>query len=300
MIAISSPLNINNLVRWHSVTGATLPFTKQDAIDSGLILTQNFDFDFNDFEPLDFATGSVLDQLAKPKRYKPPIFEGDVINFYINTESDLEGFLPESYDIGIFRAGELVAANVGTLNTVTIVVGGYKIYGGLTIPVLCPGTYNYIIYDTETMELAYISNPMELINDVSIQYTSMLKYRNKATILGFDYSAEPSYYNTVRIHAQLTDEQTTEDISTYDDVNYNIITPKVVIRKENTLQIDYIDSISHDALHMALRHSEVYIDNKRIKLIGGYEREDTPKEYGLSPASTKVQDVAFMRNLTVC
>lgn len=299
MITISQPININNLIRWHAVSGATLPFTKQDAIDSGLIGMQNFDFDFNDFEPLDFATGSVLDQLARPERYKPPIFEGDIINFFINTTADIVGLSPSNLALGMFRAGELIAANVGNLNFLTIVPGGFKIYGAITIPSLCDGTFNYIIYNTATMELIYISNPMNMVNDVSIQYTSMLKYRNRANILGFNYYEEPSFYNTVRIHALLTDEQTTEDISQYDDVNYNIITPKIVIRKEHTLEVDYLDSISHDALHLALRHSEVYLNDMRIKMMGGYERENTPG-YGLSPATTKVQEVDFSRNLTVC
>jgi hypothetical protein len=298
MITISSPLNVNNLIRWHSVTGATLPFTKQDAINSGLIQGDNYDFDFNDFEPLDFATGSVLDQLAKPRRYKPPIFEGDIINFFINTPNEFIGLDTANLALGMFRAGELVAANIGSLNYLTI-AEGIKISGQITIPVLCDGTYNYIIYNTTTMDLVFISNPMELINDVSIQYTSMLKYRNKADVLGWNYYEQPTFYNTVRIHALLSDEQTTEETSEYNDVNYNIITPKIVIRKEHTLEVDYLDSISHDAFHIALRHSEVYLNDKRVKMIGGYERENTPG-YGLSPATTKVQEVGFTLNLTTC
>jgi hypothetical protein len=298
MITITPPLNINNLIRWHKVTGAILPFTEQDAINSGLIQTGNFDFDFNDFEPLDFATGSVLDLLARPRRYKPPIFEGDVINFFINMQSDFVGLDTTSLALGMFRAGELVATNIGALNYLSV-AGGVKISGTIAIPSLCDGTYNYIIYNTTNMDLVFISNPMELINDVSIQYTSMLKFRNKADVLGWNYFAEPSFYNTVRIHALLVDEQTTEETSEYNDVNYNIITPKIVLRKEHTLEIDYLDSISHDAFHVALRHSEVYLDNKRIKMIGGYERENTPG-FGLSPATTKVQEVGFTINLTSC
>jgi len=298
MITITAPLNVNNLIRWHSVTGAVLPFTKQDAINSGLIQGDNYDFDFNDFEPLDFATGSILDQLAKPKRYKPPVFEGDIINFFINTPNEFTGLDTSNLALGMFRAGELVAANIGSLNYLTI-AEGLKISGQITIPVLCDGTYNYIIYNTITMDLVFISNPVELINDVSIQYTSMLKYRNKADVLGWNYYELPSFYNTVRIHALLSDEQTTEETSEYNDVNYNIITPKIVIRKEHTLEVDYLDSISHDAFHIALRHSEVYLNDKRVKMIGGYERENTPG-FGLSPATTKVQEVGFTLNLTTC
>jgi hypothetical protein len=127
----------------------------------------------------------------------------------------------------------------------------------------------------------------------------MLKYRNKADFLGWNYFAEPNFYNTVRIHALLANEQTTEEVSEYTDVNYNPITPKVVIKKEFDLEIDYIDSVSHDALHVALRHSEVYINDRRVKLIGAPERENTAG-YNLSPATAKVQDLDFTLNLTSC
>jgi hypothetical protein len=298
MIEVGANINSNNLVRWYPVTGATLPFTKQDLINSGLIQSDNYDFDLGDFDPLDFATGTVWDLIKKPIGYKLPVFEGDVINFFINSPAEITGLVTTDLALGIFSCGELIAANVGTLSYYTGETG-IKIHGSITIPVLYPGIYNYIIYNTVTMALVYISNPIELINDVSIQYTSMIKYRNKRNILGFNYVELPAFYNTVRVHVSLTDEQTTEDISEYNDVNYNIITPKLVIRKEHTLEIDYIDSNSHDALHLALRHTEVYLDDMRIKLMGGYERENSPG-YGLSPATTKVQEVGFTRNLTTC
>lgn len=299
MIEIGSNINTSNLIRWYPVTGATIPFTKQDLINSDIIEGQNADFDFNDFDPLDFATGTVWDLIKKPAGYKLPVFEGDVINFFINSESDTIDLDNTNLALGMLQCGELAATNIGTLNYLTIAPGGFKIHGNITIPIIYPGIYNYVIYDTVTMNLVYISNPVELINDVSIQYTTMLKYRNKRNILGFNYYEEPSYYNTIRIHVALTDEQTTEDISQYDDVNYNIITPKLVIRKEHTLEVDYIDNISHDALHLALRHTEVYLDDLRVRLIAGYERENTPG-YGLSPATTKVQEVGFTKNLTTC
>ena len=299
MIQIQNALNPNNLLRWHPVTGATLPFSYQDITNSGLVAGESYDFDAGDFDPLDFATGSVKDLIRKPDRYTLPIFEGDEINFFINMPNDIIGLDTNNLELGLMQCGELAAANIGELYFLTIFIEGVKIYGKITIPALYPGKYNYIIYRTTTNEVLYVSNPVELINDVSIKYTSMLKYRNRKDILGFNYFADPGYYNTVRVHCSLIDEQTTEDISEYSDTNYNIITPKIVIRKEHTLEVDYLDSISHDALHLALRHSEVYLNDIRIKMMAGYDRENTPG-YGLSPATTKVQEVGFTRNLTTC
>ena len=98
---------------------------------------------------------------------------------------------------------------------------------------------------------------------------AMLKFRGKNNDYGFDYSNDN--YQIIRLGIGLYNPKYPTNQTQYRKQNGAFRNGVVAIDKQYDLITDNMDEVTHDALKVALKHREVYIDGVEMFNTGDYE-----------------------------
>lgn len=152
------------------------------------------------------------------------------------------------------------------------------------------------------MKVLAISSNIE-INKTGNCDTKVVKYKHSSDVFGFEYADNPSFYQQFRLHlmfGRIPKFPVKERLYRQSDGVFRIT--NVSIDKQYTLKTGYFDETAHKALMVALKHSDVYIDNVQYANQGEYEIEGEDDETltNLTTAKTAILQQGYNKTSITC
>ena len=200
--------------------------------------------------------------------YAIPLLKGDTISIFGNVEFDTADVPFTNLKIGLWKHDQgIYLLDIASLNQNVISGTIYSFYvTEWIVPELPSGSFSFILYNdddfTDTM-VYYWSNAFKKLTRVD--YTSLLKYRNAADALGYQYASVPAFYNKFRIDLRVGYPQNPENAKGYETYDGDFIKVKSDITKIREFETRFLDEGAHEAFASMLSHSEILIDNIEYK-----------------------------------
>lgn len=143
------------------------------------------------------------------------------------------------------------------------------------------------------MKVLAISNNIQV--NKSLQ-TKVVKFKGLKDCYGFKYIDNPSFYQQFRLElyfGRIPKFPLIEKVYRQQDGNYR--NQSVSIDSQLTLKTGYFDRTAHVGLAVALKHSDVYLDDVKYFNQGEYEidGDDDDTLTNLVPAKTAILKQAF-------
>lgn len=281
------------------------------------------------------GSGSVL--TPTEDFYAMPMQPGDLIRFLYAPE--LGDFEVTELKVGILSGDELVAG------AEDIAVFSNGSYWQMTIPVeLPPGCYRFLIYDqtfnatewvqtdavcvtnedmqntgqqdvTETREVDDTPTNTALLISNPFQYrfgieSKIIEFRGNQNGWGgdvpFDYETDTSFYQRFRIEITLSQPRYPEIKKVYRQSNGFYRHSNVLQDKKVTLQTEYFDEATHDAMAAAIKHDNFFIDGLSYFSSEEYEPDwietgnTANRYYELSTAATDLYLQGYNQRNNTC
>lgn len=122
------------------------------------------------------------------------------------------------------------------------------------------------------MYVLALSNPIK-VNAAECN-TAVLKFKDDANAFGFEYESFPNFYQKIRLGINVRKFKYPTKEKTYRQSNGVFRRVNVVIDKTRELHADLMDEPTIENLHIALKHSETYIDDVHYSMQGELDIED--------------------------
>lgn len=140
-------------------------------------------------------------------------------------------------------------------------------------------------------------------NKINVQSNNcenfVLKYRNVTDAFGFDYETDEEFYQQVRLSGFISDPKHDVNERIYRQTNGVRRRGNVVIDKFKHLHFDQSDEALMDASVVAIKHSEVLIDDVEYFSDGIIEWEENEFN-NLNSGKVKMYDQAFNQTSIRC
>lgn len=248
-------VNIYSFFQWFKISGFSLTDINKTN------LTLSCAGEFNDDLPNVF-------NIDDSTEWQPVLVQGEQISIQIN------------HRFTTLPAGPLKLALVHDFTVVTQDIpvniytdsNGSMVYFSYTFAesMLIAGCdYRFILYDSATNKLMYLSNffeigylgHLETLNNNTLK----LKYRHHDNLDGFEYVGLPDFYNELRVRANLTDFGFDFDRQNYKEVTTGINT-REKSQKSKFVQIEpyLFNHYAHEALASLTDHEEVYLNDMKV------------------------------------
>lgn len=104
--------------------------------------------------------------------------------------------------------------------------------------------------------------------------TVVLQYKDKKNSFGFMYTYDPVFIQQVRIGAYLRTSSYPVKEKIYRRQDGTFITTSIAIDKQLELHTDQFDDQTRDAIVVASKHSDFYIDDTMYSAQGAFDWED--------------------------
>src|SRR4028118_717250 len=270
--------------------------------------------------------------LAAPVQdfYRMPMRPGDQIKFIFTTSENLNlttlkaAWLNEDLslavdDVAVVTAGKYWVVSVPP----SVAQGCYRLllYGNVlsvsdwtTVSVACEQVngantgylltnQERIIGATSTKKALFVSN---VFQHAVHRSGVVMAFRGHQNGWGFDYQSNPGFYQQFRIEVAISRAQYPDIKKVYRQSNGVYRHANVSVDKKVTLDTEYFDEDTHDALANALKHDEFILDGIPYFSEGEYEPEwietgNTDNRYHeLSKAATELFIQGYNQRNNVC
>jgi hypothetical protein len=150
------------------------------------------------------------------------------------------------------------------------------------------------------MKVLAISNSIQV--NKSLQ-TKVIKFKHSQDAYGFKYSYNPSFYQQFRLEiafGRIPKYPLIEKV--YRQQNGSFRNQNVSMDKEYTLKTGYFDETTHKGLMVALKHSDLYIDDIKYFSQGEYsiEGDDDETLTNLTQAKAAILQQGFNITSVTC
>lgn len=153
---------------------------------------------------------------------------------------------------------EVVIEDIATLSKDIISGTDYRWYlDNYEFPNIATGCYRFIIEDTISGNIFYISDIMEAVSsDEGLMYSV---YRNAKNILNYNYEGLGGYYNKVHVEMFKRKPSRGETTEGYTLVSGSYKRVRTVLTKTYEFITGWFDEKEHDAAHAMTIHSSLSI-----------------------------------------
>lgn len=133
--------------------------------------------------------------------------------------------------------------------------------------------------------------------------TKVVRYKHTADAYGFNYTLNPTFYQQFRmglVFGRIPKYPTKEKVYRQTDGTFR--SQNTFIDKQFTLKTDYLDILRHEAMHVALKHSDVYIDGVKFFCQGDYEIQGDDDETltNLTTAQAAILQQGYNKTSLTC
>ncbi len=185
--------------------------------------------------------------------------------FYANLDELLSDADFDDWVISVFKGGTEVDASIGVLTKDIISGTDYRYYCAFTISEsLAAGEYYFAIYNSDTLEVKYVSNCIRVITSDEIENFVMLSFRNSTNIFNFNYSVVNNY-NTLFLEMNLIEQQPEVSIKNTKEQSSGVIrNQKFEAAKTITLEGYYFDDEINDMMLALSGHDDIIINGQSL------------------------------------
>lgn len=264
-----SELNTFNFIRWRSATSVTTA-----NISTATIATGN---------PVDFTNAYI----SQDAYYFPKAILGREMSVYANIAAGVTDADVANWTCAFFDRYGNVNSGHGTFSITQDNLGGgaYRWYFSAT-----PTTsnfssgeyYRFVIYNTSTNAVRYVSNFFEMTTDE--ENTAYITWRNGSTFDSFNYTGLPSWTNKIGLDVNNIEETPEIEVFDYPMISNGRIqtskTYKKLVISLEAKQFDYearrayesvysCSSITFNGISIARKDAPEWSINRRARLADG-------------------------------
>ncbi len=254
-----SEINTHNFIRWRSCTDVTT-----SNIASSTIATGN---------PVDFTNAYIRSDTYG--YYFPKVILGRAVSVYANIAAGVVDGDFANWSCAIYNQYGVINSGHGSFSVTQDSIGGgaYRWYFSQTLTTsnFADGDYyRFVIYNTSTNDVKYVSNFFEVTTDE--ENYAYVAYKNGSTLDSFNYTGLSSWTNKIALDLNVVGEE--PEIETYD--YHEISTGDIQISKTYKKQVITFEAYQFDyearrALESLYACSNVSLNDMTLK------RKDAPE-----------------------
>lgn len=150
------------------------------------------------------------------------------------------------------------------------------------------------------MKVLAISSNLQVNNSLQ---TKVVKFKHSQDAFGFEYSENPTFYQQFRLElyfGRIIKFPLIEKVYRQQDGNFR--NQNISIDKQYTLKTGYFDENTHKALGVALKHSDMYIDEVKFFNQGEYsiDGDDDDTLTNLVQAKAEIMQQGYNLSSVAC
>jgi hypothetical protein len=127
----------------------------------------------------------------------------------------------------------------------------------------------------------------------------VLRFRDRKNSFGFTYTTDESFYQQVRIGAYIGAVSYPTKEKVYRDMSGNFSLTSVAIDKQREFHTDQFDDATRDAVVVASKHSDFYINEVKYSAQGVFDWEDNDFN-DLANGKINILEQGFNQNNIEC
>lgn len=229
-------------------------------------------------EGVDCCTPSITydipnNLVTRPWAYSPTAIIGQLTAFYANLDSLINDADFSDWRLGIYNIfGSQEVANASNLFQDSF-TGGFRFYvNSFSFPVLDKGSYRFVIYNTSTEDVKYISNWFNVRESSEKEKYCYLVYRHSNSLFNFNYTDLNNFYNRIFIDANLIEDQPEIELEPYPAVSTGIVqNPKSYAKQVWTLETGFFDKYARNAMLALSIHNKILINGHTVQVKEAYQ-----------------------------
>ncbi len=232
--------------------------------------------------------------------YLPKMKNGEQYSFFTNFQSNIIFQDKANLRIALLKDGDLNFTQSYEVQFIskTIVSSQYDyFFTSFTPENVAKGKYRLAVYNQSSNSIILLSNLVDFNDNVDVQTTALVKYRNNDDIDGFQYLDLPDYYNQIRI--DIFTDQAREPEQDFEDEDQVATAEHRYISLAHRLAIPVVaaqlDDKACNALESMLAHNEVYINGKRYNCKPEVDYEQADETHNLYDGRFQVYDYSYAR-----
>lgn len=230
--------------------------------------------------------------------YGQPVIYLDEVNYYFNTATLITDASFATWKVALLNSNNDIAYdNITTLTKDIITGSSYRWYFTWVVPDLAYGCYRFVVYDSATNNVKYISESYIQITNQSTD-TSIIKYRNAVNIQSYNYETLTTWYNQHRLWLIKRAPQRQKESIGYNLTEGTFERVRTVVTKSYEFVTEFLDENASDAFDVATIHSDLKIDvgtgMQRYRLPEDSEfQQEWTENYNLADASVRLELMDF-------
>lgn len=209
---------------------------------------------------------------GKQRFYTPPFFRDDQISFILNFTPNFGGDDPNDIEVGIVNNYGVIVGDPITLNSVNCSGTDYY-YVDFTFPIIANGSfYWFIIHNTVTEQVYYVSNPFRNFLSEDKTCFPMLSYRNSCDIFNYGYecldgTTNPLIRNRIRLDINLVESQPEIEIKQYREQSTGKLrNQRAQTAKVCSVETKQFDDGSNDGMFSLNVHDDILINDREYEV----------------------------------
>lgn len=192
--------------------------------------------------------------------------------FYANTSDLLNDVDFDNWVLGMYNQQHIQVQNFGGLVKDIITPAEFRFYKSFTIDSsMNTGLYYFVVYNSVTEQIKFISNSFELIEESMIENYTYLQYRNSTNQFNYNYESIPMY-NAFFLELDVVEEQSEVSLTQVaEKTTGKIRNQKSQIKKVLTIESYYFDDGAHDSMLALSIHDDIFMNGKVVEVKEGYK-----------------------------
>jgi len=213
--------------------------------------------------------------------YGPTLVPTENVKFYCNFTTPVsEARTNWRMDL-LDSKNQIDVVGIAALNEVAV-TGGVRFRIDFTMPTPSGGNgyYRFMIWNTVSTEVKFISNPVRVTSQLcDIAYTSTVQYSSPNNIFNYDYEQDPQIETILRIEVNLTDTQFPDEQEEYKELSTGLKKRySSELDKVYELETYYFDDAAHEAFAVMLQHEDLIMNDVPIVKDGDYSVETDTRQ----------------------
>lgn len=236
-------------------------------------------------------------------KYIPVYQPSEKVGFYANFDDALTSDT-SAWQISIVDNNfDVQISNITAIRKNMLSDTEYHFYCQFTMPSLAVGCYRYIIEDTGTGNVIYVSSLFQVASTSELADTLPVRYRSKGNIFEYYYEYIPDFFNQLRLHLLVRQPQHAEKASGFETTKGVYYRTLSVVSKLRNIITKWFDEPAHEAFHAMTTHSTLLIDDvsyRRNEDSSYEENFSENSDYPLADGQITLEVVDYARQNQDC
>lgn len=204
---------------------------------------------------------------------KPAYLLGFPHFFYANLDDPISDSDFDNWTLSIWRYDSEVSSSVGTLTKDIVDGTDFRFYATFTLSSseISRGEHYFVIYNTVTESVKYISNCFKVIDEDDLEDWCLTEFRNSSSRDNYNYDVITNY-NSIFLPFNLIESQPEVELTQYKERSTGLMrNQKAITAKIITIEAYYFDDEANDMMLALSGHDDIKLDGNQMEVKEAYQ-----------------------------